>query len=74
VSQYRYAGRLCDIGNVGQHKGFDPGPGSFFFLIIGTDDNGVEGSYGRNSADVERPSQANNTVCPAFQDLSRRCD
>jgi hypothetical protein len=74
VSQYRYAGRVCGIGNVGQHKGFDPGPGSYFFLVVGTDDNGTEGSYGLDSAGLERPPQTNNLICPAVQDLSRFCD
>lgn len=71
---YGYSGRVCGIGNFGQHTGFDPGPGSYFFLVVGTDGDGVEGSYGRNSAGLERPPQTNNTICPAAQDLSRTCD
>ena len=74
VRTYGYSGRVCGIGNVGRHAGFDPGPGSTFFLVVGTDGSGIEGSYGRNSAGNERPAQGGGTSCPATQDLSRRCD
>lgn len=74
VSTYAYTGQACGIGNLGSHDGFDPGPGSIFFLIVGTDGVSVEGSYGAASDSVERPEMLGDPVCSFTQDLSLRCD
>jgi len=74
LRSYGCSGRVCRIGTLGRHEGFDPGPGSWFFFVVGTDGQGREGSYGRNSAAQERPAQAGQIACPAVQDLTRACD
>jgi hypothetical protein len=74
VSVYAYTGQECGIGNLGSHDGFDPGPGSVFFLVVGTDALSVEGSYGTAGGSVERPEDHNDPVCTFSQELSLRCD
>jgi hypothetical protein len=74
VSIYGYSGQVCPIGASGAYSGFDPGPGSFFFLLVGNDGAGGEGSYGTNDEGTERPEDVTDPVCAAFQDLSGRCD
>ena len=48
AQSYGYSGQVCSSGASGSVTGFDPGPGSFFFLLVGNDGAGVEGSYGTN--------------------------
>lgn len=74
VADYRYTGQVCGIGTDGSFGSFDPGPGSFFFLVVGTDGSGREGSYGRASGGGERPEDLLDPVCRFDQDLSARCD
>jgi hypothetical protein len=74
VSSYEYTGQLCAIGNLGSYAGFDPGAGSVFFLLVGTDGVSVDGSYGSASGPVERPEDLNDPVCSFTQELSLRCD
>jgi len=74
VSSYGYSGQVCSLGVSGAFAGFDPGPGSIFFLLLGNDGAGVEGSYGTNGEGAERPEDLADPVCAAFQDLSGRCD
>ena len=74
VSTYAYTGQDCGIGNLGSYDGFDPGPGSVFLLVVGTDGVSVEGSYGSASGDVERPEDTGDPVCSFTQELSLRCD
>jgi hypothetical protein len=74
VSTYGYSGQQCAIGNTGAYTWTYPAsPSAFFFLVVGR--NGTnEGSYGKSSANVERPRYAANAVCPLPQDLAHRCD
>ena len=74
VSRYGYSGRVCGIGNLGQFEGFDPGPGSFFFMVVGTDGESVVGSYGLDSEGDERPPDRGDPRCAFTQDLSESCD
>ncbi|MDH3785416.1 MAG: hypothetical protein OEV00_08835, partial [Acidobacteriota bacterium] len=47
---------------------FDPGVGSFFFMVVGN--NGTtEGSYGTNGVMLERPEDVGTAVCDRAQDL-----
>jgi len=72
VSSYGWTGEVCDIGTSGAYDGFDPGLGSFFFVIVGTD--GLdEGSYGRSSESTERPAHAA-SVCGQMWTLADTCD
>jgi len=74
VSSYGYSGQVCSIGSTGAVTGFDPGSGNAFFLLIGNDGAGIEGSYGTTGEGTERPEDQADSLCAAMQDLSRRCD
>jgi hypothetical protein len=74
IGAYGYSGQICGIGNLGELEGFNPGPGSYFFLIVANDGNGTEGSYGLDSSQQERPEDTGDPVCGFVQDLSLRCD
>ena len=57
VSNHGYTGAECHAGNTGSAS-FDPGPGDFFFLVVGH--NGwAEGSYGADSSGNQRQAAAN---------------
>ena len=73
VSVYGYSGQVCDIGATGSFGSFDPGGGSVFFLVVGTD-GGREGSYGGGASANERPEDSFEIECPRVQDLSFSCD
>ena len=71
-----YSGQVCGIGN-GSYDAFDPGPGSYFFLVVGDDGASVEGSYGLSrigGVEAERQSDLLDPTCSFTQDLSLRCD
>jgi len=77
VASFIYSGQVCGIGVSGAYTGFDPGPGSYFFLVVGDDGVGTEGSYGTSfigGAHLERPEDTNDPVCARVQDLTQRCD
>ncbi len=77
VAAYAYSGQVCGIGTSGAYATFDPGPGSYFFLVVGDDGIGIEGSYGTSFIDgvfTERPQDTLDPACPRVQDLSQRCD
>jgi hypothetical protein len=65
VSAYTYSGAECSIG-VGGTYSFDPGAGSFFFVVV-ANDGLEEGSYGEDGFDTERPDTA---VCGYTQNLA----
>ncbi len=72
---YGYSGRVCDVGSRGRLGGFDPGEGSYFFVVAGNDGGAVEGSYGLDGALQERPPYSGGDPPCAFdRDLSLRCD
>jgi hypothetical protein len=72
VDTYGYSGSVCMIGNDGSHT-FDPGGGSFFYILVATDGSLIEGSYGEDSSGSERPLHLA-SACGYAQDLSARCD
>ncbi len=74
VGVYGYTGQVCGIGASGSVSAFDPGPGSFFFVVVGTDGGGREGSYGLASSGAERPEDLLDPTCSFTQDLSSSCD
>jgi len=77
VGFHGYSGQDCALGAGGSYSHFDPGVGSWFFVVIGNDGDSVEGSYGTYwfSRELrERPEDLLDPVCAFDQDLTRRCD
>ena len=77
VSTGTYSGQDCGIGSSGAYDQFAPGPGSYFFIVVGNDGVAVEGSYGLSlidGASAERQPDLLDPVCSFEQDLSERCD
>jgi hypothetical protein len=77
VETYGYSGQDCSIGSGGSYTAFNPGPGSFFFMVVGNDGAGIEGSYGISTAGgspAERPEDLLDPSCSLTQNLSQRCD
>src|SRR5262249_26630556 len=77
VRTLTYSGQVCGIGTSGSYASFNPGPGSYFFLVIGDDGVGTEGTYGTNlmsGTPSERVPDLADPVCSFSQDLSHRCD
>jgi hypothetical protein len=75
VSTYGWSSEVCMIGNSGVSS-FVPGPGSWFFIVVGTEGTD-DGSYGRgrrpDTALYQRPPFTGN-ACGSRQNLARRCD
>ncbi len=77
VSDYSYSGQVCGLGTSGSYSAFNPGVGSYFFLVVGDDGVGIEGSYGTSmvgSTPAERPADTADPLCAFTQDLTGRCD
>ncbi len=77
VSVLGYSDQQCGLGVSGSVAAFQPGPGSYFFLIVASNDGGQEGSYGlmnMGGVTMERPANPGQTSCPFTQDLSAACD
>jgi hypothetical protein len=75
VAGYGWSSSACGIGNAGSFDAFAPGPGSWFFVVVGRD-GATEGSYGRSARGgtaSERPAYGA-SACGVAQDLSSRCD
>jgi predicted outer membrane repeat protein len=75
VSTLGYSGESCLVGSGPAYPGFDPGSGSFFFLVVGNKATD-EGSYGLDrvsGVQSERPEYPGNG-CGVSQTLSDRCD
>ncbi len=70
VSTLGYTGEVCDVGTAGTAT-FDPGSGSYFFLIVGNRAT-AEGSYGRGTGTGERNPFTGN-ACGETQDISNSC-
>lgn len=77
ISEYRYTGRDCAVGNSGFYEEFNPGPGSHFFVLVAQDKR-FEGSYGQSrdasGMTQERPPAASNVECWLPQSLGDSCD
>jgi hypothetical protein len=66
VSTYVYSGAECSIGTAGSYS-FDPGAGSYFFVVV-ANDGAEEGSYGKDGiTDAERPEAL---LCGYTQNLA----
>jgi len=77
VRTYSYSGQDCGIGSTGVYDQFNPGSGSYFFVVVGDDGVSIEGSYGKSLIDgamSERPENTLDPVCSLVQDLSQSCD
>jgi hypothetical protein len=77
VASLAYSGQECSVGISGSFSAFDPGPESYFFIVVGNDGIGTEGSYGVSLIDgmlAERSEDALDPSCAFVQDLSQRCD
>ncbi len=70
VSTLGYTGEVCAVGTAGT-AAFDPGAGSFFFLVVGNQGT-AEGSYGKGVGGAERFDFPGN-LCGEAQDLSNSC-
>jgi hypothetical protein len=77
VSGPAYAGQECGVGTSGNYDAFNPGPQSYFFIVVGNDGVDTEGSYGMSLIDGvsdERMEDTSDPGCAYVQDLSQRCD
>lgn len=76
VSGLNWSGEVCGIGTGGSYSGFNPGSGSYFFVVVGNK-GADEGSYGRSlssgGSEQERDAFFGN-ICGQAQDLSNSCD
>jgi hypothetical protein len=74
VSSLAWSDEACSIGTTGTVSGFNPGAGSYFFVIVGND--GIdEGSYGQQNLGgsiVERGPHVGST-CGEVQNLANAC-
>ncbi|NIQ87444.1 MAG: hypothetical protein GTN83_22220 [Acidobacteria bacterium] len=74
VGSYGYAGQDCSMDNSGTHNWtFGPTSESLFFLVVANDGT-VEGSYGKDGDDIERPDDLGGALCPFSQDISNPCN
>jgi hypothetical protein len=64
VSSYTPSSVTCDVGSSGSWTGVPPA-GNRAFLIVSNDNASTEGSHGRRSTGIERPSQT--TSCGIVQ-------
>jgi hypothetical protein len=77
VASLAYSGQECSVGSGGSFDAFDPGPESYFFIVVGNDGVATEGSYGVSligGMSAERAEDALDPSCTFVQDLSQRCD
>jgi len=72
VAIYGYSGQECSIGTTGAYDWFYPA-GDLYFLVVANNGT-IEGSYGIDGAQVERPEDDVSVACPLAQDLADRCD
>jgi hypothetical protein len=70
VSTYAWSDEICSVGTTGSAS-INPVGDSVFFVVVGNK-SGNEGSYGRDSDDIERTPFGLNT-CGEAQDLSDAC-
>lgn len=77
VAAHVYTGQVCGLDTSGSFGGFDPGVGSWFFLVVGDDAVGVEGSYGlvfEGGLFAERREDLLDPACTFVRDLSQTCN
>jgi len=73
LAAHAWSGQECAVGATGTYTWDLAGtPDAMFFVVVGN--NGTEeGSYGRDSAGVERSEDATSSVCPMPQNLPYAC-
>ncbi|MGH9868036.1 MAG: choice-of-anchor V domain-containing protein [Candidatus Polarisedimenticolia bacterium] len=74
VASYGWSGAVCGIGSSGSVASFNPGTGSYFFVIVARNST-KEGSYGLSfdgTTSTERPPFTG--ACGVVQDLTASCD
>ena len=74
VGLYDYLGQTCAIGNSGMVSWVYPVSPDSLYLVVVANDGSSEGSYGTDSAGVERPEDLVNASCSILQNLVDRCD
>jgi hypothetical protein len=77
VATLGFTGQQCDLGVSGNVVSFQPGSGSYFFLMVASDGGGQEGSYGTSLAQGmvnERPFNPSQASCAFVQNLAAACD
>jgi parallel beta-helix repeat protein len=70
-----WTGGTCPLGTSGMFQ-FDPGlppPGSFIYFVVVGQTAGLEGSYGQDSALVERPEATLAGICDVPRSLGGFC-
>lgn len=72
VSTQATAGAVCDAGTAGHHLWRDPAPGDLFLLVVGTDGQVTESSWGVG-ADGERRPAASGSCGTLFKDVRASC-
>jgi hypothetical protein len=72
TSGIAWSGRSCNEGTTGTCT-FDPGAGNAYFVIVGNNVVGMEGSYGKTSSNVERPSAGPGSPCAYTQVINGTC-
>ena len=72
TSGISWTNRYCSKGATGSLT-FDPGSTSIYFVVTGNNGAGTEGSYGKNSSNVERPAAGAGSPCSYTQNLTGTC-
>jgi len=72
LKNYIYLNSVCGLGASGTAS-FNPGTGSYFFLISGNDGN-LEGSYGTGNAGIQRPPDTGARPCTLPQNPNATCN
>ena len=74
VASYALSGSACSIGTSGSATWSGVPPGNLYFLILGTDGAGTEGSWGLDSANQERNGTVPSGVCGvSLKNAARTC-
>jgi hypothetical protein len=71
---YNWSSQECDLGMTGTYDWSTAGtPDAMFFVVVAN--NSIdEGSYGTDSAGLERPADAAQATCPTPQNLQYSCE
>jgi len=72
-SPLNWADVACDVPCEGTFDPGDPNPGEWIYFVVVGQNSTLEGSYGTNSLDQERPESVGIGPCDKPQDLSGTC-
>jgi hypothetical protein len=74
VSSYTLSGSECALGRSGSFEWSNVPPGDLFFLVVGTDGDGTESSWGRDALYGERNGETASGQCSVVaKDVSGTC-